>query len=121
MANARAPKQWQLTKGETINSFENFRQNLLYTLALDPNFAPFLSDDITWAKKTSTLPTRGFTDDDEHVPAARHLTAIQKSHTLDMMLGQIANFCSVISRNSIIKQSMSLNDIWQKIRQHFGF
>ena len=36
-------------------------------------------------------------------------------------LGQIANFCPVISRNSIVKHSTSLNDIWQKIRQHYGF
>ena len=37
------------------------------------------------------------------------------------MLGQIANYASVISRNSIVKSSTSLNDIWQKLRQHFGF
>ena len=37
------------------------------------------------------------------------------------MLGQIANFCPVISRNAIVKRSTSLNDIWQKIRQHFRF
>lgn len=27
----------------------------------------------------------------------------------------------MISRNSIVKHSTSLNDIWQKIRQHYGF
>ena len=32
-----------------------------------------------------------------------------------------ANFCPIISRHSIIKSSTSLNDIWQKIRLHFGF
>lgn len=37
------------------------------------------------------------------------------------MLGQIANFGSVISRNSIVKNSTSLNDIWQRLRQHYGF
>ncbi len=37
------------------------------------------------------------------------------------MLGQIANFCTVISRNSIVNNSTSLIDIWQKIHQHFGF
>ena len=37
------------------------------------------------------------------------------------MLGQIANFCPVVSRNSIVKSSTSLSDIWQKIRLHFGF
>ena len=37
------------------------------------------------------------------------------------MLGQIANFCPVISRNAIVKGSTSLNDIWQQNWQHFGF
>ena len=39
---SRAPKQWCLTKHETINSFENWRQNLQYTLSLDANFTPFM-------------------------------------------------------------------------------
>ena len=34
---------------------------------------------------------------------------------------QIANFCTVISRNSIVKNSTSLKDILQLIRLHFGF
>ena len=39
MATQRAPKQWRLTKNETITSFESWRQNLQYTLSLDANFA----------------------------------------------------------------------------------
>ena len=42
MAGNRAPKQWSLTRQETIASFEAWRQNLQYRLSLDPNFAPFL-------------------------------------------------------------------------------
>jgi hypothetical protein len=37
------------------------------------------------------------------------------------MLGQIANYCPIISRNSIVKGSTSLSVIWNTIRQHFGF
>ena len=37
------------------------------------------------------------------------------------MLGQIANYCPVISRNSIVKTSTSIESIWQSIRLHFGF
>ena len=37
------------------------------------------------------------------------------------MLGQIANYCPVISRNTIVKNSTSLSDIWQSIRLHYGF
>ncbi|XP_063049106.1 zinc finger protein 664-like [Engraulis encrasicolus] len=66
MANInRAPKQWCLTKHETLNSFENWKQNLLYTLSLDPVFAPFLIDGTAWGKKSRDTPLRGFQDDDE--------------------------------------------------------
>ena len=118
-ASPRAPKQWQLTKIETITSYESWRQNLIYVLSLDKNFVPFL--DATWQKQTTANPRRGLTDDGTAVPEAKRLTAAQKNAHLDLLLGQIANFCPVISRNSIVKHSTSLNDIWQKIRQHYGF
>ena len=34
---------------------------------------------------------------------------------------QIANFCPVISRNTIAKNSTSVKSIWQVIRAHYGF
>ena len=37
------------------------------------------------------------------------------------MFGQIANYCRVISRNTIVKNSTSMSSIWQAIRLHFGF
>ena len=37
------------------------------------------------------------------------------------MLGQIANYCPVISRNTIVKNSTSVTNIWQAIRLHYGF
>ena len=37
------------------------------------------------------------------------------------MLGQIANYCPVISRNALVKISTSIESIWQTIRLHFGF
>ena len=118
-ASPRAPKQWQLTKIETIASYESWRQNLIYVLSLDKNFVPFL--DATWQKQTTANPRRGLTNDGSAVPEAQRLTAAQKNAHLDLLLDQIANFCPVISRNYIIKHSTYLNDIWQKIRQHYGF
>ena len=103
MASNRAPKQWSLSKDETITSFEAWRQNLLYILSLDPNFAHFLLEETTWQRKTSNQPTRGSADDGEDVP------------------GQIANFCPVVARNTIVKNSTSMQSIWQAIRAHFGF
>ena len=123
MASApRAPKQWCLTKHESITSFENWRQNLIYTLTLDANFAPFLAEGCTWEKKTKANPLRGLIDDPPGTtPPDSRRSALQKVTMLELMLGQIANFCPIISRSSIVRSSTSLNDIWCKIRLHFGF
>lgn len=117
----RAPKQWCLSKIETVNSFENWRQNLLYTLSLDKNFAPFLVDGVNWEKKLRNSPNRGFLDDGEDVAEANRRTRQQKVNMLELMLGQIANYCPVISRNTIVKNSTSIENIWQTIRLHYGF
>ncbi|MCG7875882.1 MAG: RNase H-like domain-containing protein [Candidatus Thiodiazotropha endolucinida] len=117
----RAPKQWSLTKNETITSFEAWSQNLKYTLSLDPNFASFLIDGSTWLKKSAANPLRGFTDDADTVPEASRRTAAQKLTQLELMLGQIANYCPIISRSTIVKNSTSIAQIWQSIRLHFGF
>ena len=54
MASAmRAPKQWLLTKKETINTYETWRQNLMYVLSLDRSFTPFLAEGFSWEKKTA--------------------------------------------------------------------
>lgn len=55
----RAPKQWCLTKNETVTSFENWRQNLMYTLSLDKNFAPCLVADTWWERKQRPHHTEG--------------------------------------------------------------
>ena len=114
----RAPRQWCLTKTETVNTFENWRQNLVYTLSLDPNFAQFIASDAKWEKRCAAHPNRGFTDD---IDMASGRTAIQQTYMLDLMLGQIANFCPVISRNTIAKNATSLSVIWQTIHLHYVF
>ncbi|CAC5401057.1 unnamed protein product [Mytilus coruscus] len=77
MAGTRAPKQWSLSKVETITSFEAWRQNSQYTLSLDQNFAAFLVDGFTWLKKTNANPLRGIADDGEEVAEAKRRTAAQ--------------------------------------------
>ena len=119
--STRAPKQWCLTRDETLSSFQAWKQNLLYILSLDLNFKPFLEPGVTWTKKTSANPTRGLTSDGYDIPKRQRRTANEKAADLHLMLGQIANFCPIIARNTFEKNSTSLNDIWQAIRIHFGF
>ena len=97
MANSnRAPKQWQLTSNETLNTFKNWKENLVYTLSLDASFKPFLKEGVTWEKLTSTTPSRGFTDDDDQVTVNKQ-TKEEKVASLNLMLGQIANYATIIS------------------------
>ena len=118
MTATPAPKQWILTKQESITSFEAWKGNLLYRLSLDKTFKPFL--DITWEKWSKTRPHRGFTDDTTGRAASRR-TAAEKAATLELLLGQVANYCPVIARNTIVRSSTSLQQIWQTIRAHYGF
>ena len=84
---------------------------------MDQNFAPFFD----WQKKSAADPLRGLTDDVDPIPEAQRRTAAQKVTQLELMLGQIANFCPVTSRNTIVKNSTSVLCIWQSIRLHYGF
>ena len=116
-ARGAAPKQWSLSKDETLNSFNAWKDNLLYILSLNNEFAPYLVDGVVWA--TEATANRGFVNDGDQVDNG--LTAVQKAVRLRLMLGQIANFSTTISRNQIVKNSTSLNQIWSKIREHYGF
>ena len=51
-SNNRAPKQWKLTSEETLNTFTNWKENLMYTLTLDKSFAPFIKDGVTWKEES---------------------------------------------------------------------
>jgi hypothetical protein len=116
-----APKQWSLSKEETLNSFKAWKDNLLYILSVNTDFAPFLAAGFTWLKDNTGTANRGFTDDLDTVEEARRKTAVQKVVILRLLLGQIANFATTIARNQIVKNSVSLDDIWSKIREHYGF
>lgn len=117
MATPWSPKQWNLTKNKKITSFESWKQNLMYTL--DPTFAPFLVTGTMWNKKTRAKPLWAFTN--ELASTTNACIAAQKVAQLELMLGEIANFCPVMSRNTIRKNSTSINNIWQSIQTHKGF
>ena len=74
----------------------------------------------SWGKKTNAPPLLGFSNDPESVPAARRRTAAQKVTHLELMLGKIANYAPIISRNSIVKNLSSISGVWQTIRLHYG-
>jgi hypothetical protein len=117
----------------------NWQENLVYVLGLDNRFNALLADDAEWEDGDSE--DHGFEDDeieeDDNADAADNnaqnnaqnnanrapppRTAAAKVRVLHLMLGQIANYCNVISRHQILYESTSLNSIWEMIREHFGF
>ena len=103
---------------ETINCFETWHQNLLYILSLDNKFNPI---HLLEQKKPAQSPTHGLTCDGDTVPEGSRLTTAQKNWNLELMPGQIANFCPGIAWNTFLKDTTSLDDVWQKIRLHGGF
>ena len=121
MAEARAcaPKQRHLEKVETLNSFNAWKDNLIYILSLNANFTPYLAEGAAW--QTDAVANRGYADDGNDVAQNARVTAAQKAARLKLMLGQIANYATVISRNQIIERSTSLGFIWSKLREHYGF
>ena len=107
----KAPKNRYLEKHETLNTFNAWKENLIYTISLDANFAPFIS--ATW---TTAVPNRGLNDDGVEVTdQTKRKTKEQKVAQLNMMLGMVANYATVISRSQIVQESVSLNDVWSKL------
>ena len=120
MATARPPKLEKLTDNETLNSFLIWKENLKYTLDLDNNCKPFVSCNCTsWSD--SDTADRGLADDGSLVPQDDRKTKSEKARLLTLMLGQIANWCTVISRHQIVNESTSLDSIWSMIREYYGF
>ena len=116
----KAPKHWALPPDATVNQYEAWKKNLIFTLSLDYVNTHFLKDDTIWQKQTRTTVHRGFADDPDTVDAAKRLTAAQKVNVLNLMLGQIANY-SPINRATIVKNSTCIKDAWEAIRLHLGF
>ncbi len=47
---ANTVKQWQLTKHETVMSFQSWKQNFIFILLLNDKFTPYLANGTTWLK-----------------------------------------------------------------------
>ena len=63
-----------------------------------------------WEPPTKTKPCRDFVDEEED--ATNKMAASQNARLLDLMLGQMANYCPVTVRSVIMKKCTSLDDVW---------
>ena len=110
-----APKCRILTSHQTQTTFETWKETLLFNLTLEGTFEFLLEDGFKW--KSVTVANRGLEPDvGEHA-----LTAKQKAAILSMLLGTIAGFAPVISRQYITQEALSLSDIFHRLRIFYGF
>ena len=112
-----APKLRVLTSSETQTSLEVWKETLLFHLTLDGSFEDFLEDGVEW--KSSAFENRGLLPDDASKGAAAR-TAKQKATILKLMLGTIASYAPVISREFIVNEASKLEEIWLRLRIHYG-
>ena len=82
----------------------------MQSLSTEEAFSPFLQPNATWKKKTKKNPLRGFTGPD----------ASEKTTILELMLLRITGFAPVLSRQTIVKNSTSLNYIWEALELYYG-
>ena len=111
-----APKLRVLTPTETQSSLDVWRETLIFHLTLDGSFEEFLEDDFSWG--STKVANRGLTADKNDDPNPK--TAKQKASILKLMLGTIASYAPIISREYIVSEATSLNDIWGRLRIHYG-
>ena len=120
------PKQRCLTSDENPTSFESWLESLIFHISLSDKSARFLStgDLNTW----TTAEDRGFTDDPaigaegaQGITAENRMNRQAKVALLNIILGSIASYATVISAKFIKNQSTSLESIWDRLRSYYGF
>ena len=132
MANLQlGPKVRNLNSKETLSSLETWKQTILYGLRLNPDFRPYIGENVVFGRKSKAKPFRSLVDTirTETVEDAegnqRQMVHVTKSREekvieVDLMLEQIANYATNIPRQDITRNSASLAEVWQNIRQYFN-
>ena len=105
-----------LHENETRNSLSGWYDSLLFHLSTENRFSRFLDDLSQWGPPS--VPNRGFLDDPTE-EGVRGLTAVNKATNLRLLLGYICIHCPVISSHFIKEEARSLDQIYNRLREHF--
>ena len=98
---AQRPKR--LSEDETLTSFENWKNNLVFYLSQEKTFSPLLKSDATWTKTSDDDNNRGRVDADGLL-------------ILNNFLGVIASLAPPLLHGDIIDDPTKLDDIFNFIR-----
>ena len=95
----------------------------MYNIRQDEAFSSYIN--ATWPKysRKPNNKFRGLTDDTDATQPNkdRQKKKEAKLADLELLLEMVANWAPIISRQSIIRNSTSLDSVWQMIRAHYGF
>ena len=105
--SVKAHRPNRLDENETLTSFEDWRNNLLFYLGQETKFAPFLVPGISWGT-AADANNRGLAD----------ATALR---TLQNFLGVIASLAPPLLHGDIIDDTKSLNEVFTLIRTYYQF
>ena len=97
----------RLCEEETLTSFEDWKNNLIFYLNQEKSFAPFLKPDAIWKKASDSDPNRG--------------VATDVLPSLNNFLGVIAGLAPPLLHGDIIDDSTRLDDIFNLIRAYYQF
>ena len=103
----KAQRPNRLTEEETLTSFEDWRNSLIFYLNQDTNFSKCLKSDAVWEKSSGSAEHRGLASEDE--------------------LLHLRNFLGVIASSSpplhgdLIDDTKSLSEIFQQLRTYYQF
>ena len=118
-------KQRVLTENETESSFTTWQQGIMFQLVVDSKFSRFTDPDDLGTWKSTSVQNRGYTNDattgEGAVPADIRMTGVQKAKILKVLLGSVATFAPTISNKYITEQSTCFDDIFNRLRSHYGF
>ena len=98
----------RLTEDETLTSFEDWRNNIVFYLNQDKNFSPFLDSNKTWKKTAEGVDNRGLTDATEHLH-------------LKNFLGVIASLSPPLLHGDIIDDTTAFSDVFKLLRSYYQF
>ena len=98
----------RLTEDETLTSFEDWRNNLIFYLNQDKKFKPFLETNKVWKKTAEEVDHRGLTD------ATEHLNLIN-------FLGVIASLSPPLLHGDLIDDTTKFADIFKLLRSYYQF
>ena len=98
----------RLTNDETLTSFEDWRNNVIFYLTQDKDFAGLLKETTKWTKVSDGDPNRGLASD-----AARQI--------LDRFLGIIAGLAPPLLYHEIIDDTTCMSDVYRLLRSYYQF